>query len=136
MSWGRAGPRPSLTKQRRGQSSKPEERTASSPRLLSAAAAPSWVLSVGQGGMLALQWCGGWGADPSFQSPGLWLPPSCSGGSTGIRGPGAACPGILHPGHRGPRGTALLNPRPASPVLGPGHRPSPAGITASNPPAR
>lgn len=113
MSWVRAGPRLSLTKQRRGDRA-PNPRNSG---LLSAAAAPSWALSVGQGGMLALEWGGGGrGGDPSFRSLGLWLPPACSGASTGIRGPGAACPGTLHTGHRGPWGTAL--PAPTQPARG------------------
>ena len=57
----RAGPRLSLTKQRRGDRA-PNPRNSG---LLSAAAAPSWVLSVGQGGVLALEWGRGRGPPPS-----------------------------------------------------------------------
>lgn len=86
VSWGRAGPRPSLKQQRRGQSSKPEERTASSPRLLSAAAAPSWALSEGQGGVLALEWLGDGGLTRASRAQGYGSHPPALGPALGSGG--------------------------------------------------
>ena len=81
---------------------------------------PSWVLSVGQGGMLALQWWGGWGLTRASRAQGM--APTlllCSQNWD----PGAWCGLSRNPVPRPPRATGHCPPKPPPSQPSAGSRP-------------